>query len=125
MSDPDASHPDNAAQEHRGLKAVVIVLGVLLILGFIALIGGVFYQITKEDPEGDAPVSASLANKGVGGDIMLSLPQGASIIQVDLDGGRAAVLVQLAGDSGGPGPREIVIVDLASGRVITRLRAED
>ncbi len=125
MSDNDASQSDDAVEDHKGLKAVVIILGVLLILGFIALVGGVFYQITKEDPEDDVSATASLANKGLSGDIILSLPQGASIIQVDLDGARAAVLVQYSGSPGGSDVREILIVDLASGRVVTRLRAQD
>ena len=122
MSNPDVSPPEDSVQDHKGLKAVVIILGVLLILGFIALIVGVFYQISKEDPAEEVSVPVNLANVDLNGDILLHLPQGAQIIQVDLDGERAAVLVQHPGSTG---QREILIVDLNSGQVAAKLHARE
>jgi|GEM_PF-5022823 len=122
MSDRNALPAAASGTDHKGLKAVVIILGVLLIVGFMGLIGGVVYQISAKNSEKDVKTPASLATKGVSGDILLSLPPGAEILQIDLDGTRAAVLVQ---NPGHPEAREILIVDLVSGRVVARLRAKE
>jgi hypothetical protein len=90
------------APSYRGLLALVITLGVLIVLGVIGLIAGAVYRLS-----GRAAAAVPYA-------AIVRTP-GEQIEGTQLDGNR--VLLRLAGPKG----EELVIVDAGSGRVIGRI----
>jgi hypothetical protein len=93
----------------RVLKVAVIVLGILLVSGFAFVLAAIVYQASKGGQSGAAvpaePISAEL-----------HLPKDATVSTLALDGDRLALHLQ---SSAGP---EIVVIDLATGRTLARIR---
>ncbi len=95
----------------RVLKIAVIVMGLLLVGGFAFVLAAIVYQAAKGGQDAAAPV-ASLSEV----EAELPLPKDATITSMSLDGGRLALHLHSAA-----GP-EIVVLDLGSGKVISRIR---
>ena len=98
MSQSDVKPPPS----YRGLLALVIILGVLIVFGVVALIAGIAMRIGNRAPSG----AAYAANVPAPGE---------RIESTQLDGNR--ILVRLSGPNG----EELVLLDAASGRVIGRI----
>ncbi len=105
---------------------MVIILGVLLIVGFIVLIGTIAYRVVSLDKrdaapelagEGPFPASSAAPLPTVPADIFVPLPEGARIVDSSLQGPR--VMVRLAYE--GSERQEILVIDLPTGRVLTTL----
>lgn len=93
----------------RGMKYAVIGMGVILILGFFIILARIVYLTSRMDaslPEGAA--------------LSVAVAPGAEVTTLSLSGNRLAL--HLRGPAAGE--RSIMIVDLASGRVVSRLRLE-
>jgi hypothetical protein len=92
----------------RGLKLLVIVMGVLLIGGIIALGFAVHYRVNHP-----RPVSAAAAAPGTpaGNADTIALPAGAHVVGTEASGDRLVVRVELAAGAG----EELIIVNLATG----------
>lgn len=91
---------------HRGLLALVIVLGVLIMIGVVALIAGAVMGAGRRGA--DAP----------GTPYLTSVPApGARIESAEIQGNR--ILMRLTGNG-----EELVILDAASGRLLGRIRLE-
>jgi hypothetical protein len=97
----------------RALKVLVIVMGVVLVAGIVALGFAVQYRVNHPRP---APAGSSVATGPVIGPaggpnaITLDLPQGAKVVGAEASGDRLVVRVELAG-----GGQELIIVNLATG----------
>lgn len=87
----------------RALKVLVVVMGVMLVVGFAALVAGVTGRLSRGSP-GNSP-SAPLAAAP------LDLPAGTRIETIGVGAERLVLAVVLP-----DGTRELVIVDIASGR---------
>ncbi len=98
------------ARQVRLLKLAVVVMGLVLVGGLVALVSVIVYQATHLGTTGAATAPAA------GGQIDLPLPPGADVSQLALDGDRLAVQVE------GPQGREILVLDLKSGTVLARVR---
>jgi hypothetical protein len=102
----------------RILKVVVIAMGVLLVGGFIFVIGVIAYQASNlgqgKSSTPDKPATAS-SNLLPGTETELAIPAGATVVSMALDGDRLALHLN---SSAGP---EIVVIDLTSGKVISRI----
>lgn len=102
------------------LKFIVIFLGILLVLGFAVMVVTIVYRLSGSDPPEAAGMgSAAIANPEMAkllSEIELSLPEGSQITGHDLDGARLAIRLQ------GAAGTEIWIVDLSSGKVVSRVR---
>lgn len=92
----------------RSLKIAVIGMGVLIVLGVLTVIGRIVYLASR----GPAQSSSSA---GLAASARLSLPAGATIRTVSLSGDRLAVHYDASTGAG------IAVVDLASGRVLSRV----
>lgn len=90
-------------QNYRGLKSAVIIMGVLLVLGTIALVVGMVRQAGRIADHFDHKAMQNI-----------TLPQelAGKVMQMQVDGGRLVLLVKR-----GSG-QKIVILDMASGQVI-------
>jgi len=91
-----------ATPSYRGLLALVIILGVLIVAGVVALIVAIVLRVGNRATTGEA-YAASVAAPGQ------------RIESSQLDGNR--ILLRLSGPNGD----ELVVLDAASGRVIGRI----
>lgn len=102
----------------RILKIVVIAMGVMLVGGFLFVIGVIAYQASNlgqgKKSEQDKPVVAS-SKVLPATETELAIPAGATVVSMALDGDRLALHLK---SSAGP---EIVVIDLTSGKVISRI----
>jgi hypothetical protein len=104
----DESGATMSPQQVRILKIAIAIMSVLLVVGFILLLVGIYYQSTRSpsaDPRAaiqrqlDAPVPL----------VNLPMKPGMQVNNVLVDQGRLIVHMR------GQGGDEIVIIDLASG----------
>jgi flagellar basal body-associated protein FliL len=93
----------------RALRIAVIVMAVLIVMGLVALIGRIIYLFAR--PAAVIPGSAA----AIAPRIQTALPAGAVIKSVAVSGDRLAVHYETAAGSG------VVIVDIASGRSLSRI----
>ena len=99
----------------RLLKIAVVTMGLMLLAGLGAVIVGMIYQASKV---GKTPVSAAspaALESGIADAGALTVPEGSKVSSMALDGNRLAV--HLPTPEGG----EIAIVDLTTGRVLSRI----
>jgi hypothetical protein len=99
----------------RILKVAVIAMGLLLVGGFAFVLAAIVYQASRPaQVAAGRSATDSLTQSGL--NIDLPVPRDASVGALSLDGNRLAV--QLNGSAGA----EIAIVDLASGKIVARVR---
>jgi Family of unknown function (DUF6476) len=92
------------APTYRGLRALVIGLGVLMVLAFGAVIAGLFTNIRSHEAAPDRPA-------------VFTLTPGAKIDQMDVQNDRLVLHVRnAAGD-------EIDIIDTESGRLVGQVKS--
>ena len=114
-----ASEPDNTPlpgtvftpRQVRVLKIAVIAMGILLVGGFAFVLAAIVYQASKGGQS-----AAGVGTTPAGIESELPVPQGATITAMSLDGDRLALHLDSAG-----GP-EIVVLDLRSGAVVSRVK---
>ncbi len=96
----------------RALKVLVIVMGVLLVAGIIALGFAVQYRLNhpRQAPAGSPAAASAIGPAGAPSAITLDLPQGARVVGAEASGDRLVVRVELAG-----GSEELIIVNLITG----------
>jgi hypothetical protein len=101
----------------RILKVAVIAMGILLVGGFAFVLAAIVYQASRPaQVAAGRSATDSLTQSGL--NIDLPVPRDASVGALSLDGNRLAV--QLNGSTGA----EIAIIDLASGKIVARVRLE-
>lgn len=106
---PQAPPPSN-----RGLWIVVVGLGVAILIVVAAMIG-IAIKRALFDPKAPASATATL-KPGEVPELNLELPPGASIAESHMDG--ATLIVRITGPEGD----EILILDPAKSRVLSRVR---
>ena len=92
----------------RILKIAVVVMGVILVLGFAAVVGRIAYLVTR--------TAKPAASAAIAKDMRLSLPEGAMVRSLALSGDRLAVHFDA---HAGPG---VTILDLLTGEPITHVK---
>jgi hypothetical protein len=93
----------------RGLKTLVIVLGILLVGGMVALVAAVVWRGSHPVAPAGAPArSAETAGKPF--ESTLDLPAGAEIASIRAAGDRLVLNIVLP-----DGRRQLVILDIRSG----------
>jgi hypothetical protein len=103
---PDDPPPPPAP---RGLKATVVIMGVLLVVGFMALFSTIVYRAVKPGPGARSEAPGF-------GETEAPIGKGERIGTMQLEGNRLAV------ELFGPDSRQIVVFDLATGRELGRIR---
>ncbi|HEY3916140.1 MAG TPA: DUF6476 family protein [Stellaceae bacterium] len=92
----------------RGLKVLVVVMGLVLVAGVVALGFAVEYRIDHPRPAGSAPsVPPPHAST-------IDLPAGARVVGAEASGDRLVVRIELAG-----GSEKLIIVNLATGEPVS------
>jgi len=95
----------------RALRILVIVLGVLLVGGTVALI----VAIVSRSGGRSAAVAAGKAPAAS----TVTLPAGAAVLSVQTVGPH--VVVQVGAPGGAGGPQQLLVIDPASGALRTRI----
>ncbi len=93
----------------RALRFAVIGMGMLIVVGLIALVGRIIYIVARPGTQ-IAAQSSTIAPE-----VRASLPGGAVVRSIALQGDRLAIHYDEPGGAG------IAIVDLATGRMSTRI----
>lgn len=96
----------------RALKIAIVVMGILIVLGLLSVIARIIYLAGKPRAQALAPAGA----QQLASEPRLTLPPGAAIRNVSLSGDRLAVQYDAPSGSG------IAILELDSGRVLSRVR---
>ena len=99
----------------RMLKRAVIVMGVVLVGGFAFVLSAIVYQASQLG-KSDAPAPAPAKVGAPAAEIDVPVRAGTTVGGVTLDGDRMAVRLE------GPEGAEVAVIDLVSGRVVTRVR---
>jgi len=110
MKDTAADAGPLGGGQVRALKIAIAVMGVLIVVGLLTVIARIIYLAGKPKAQ---PASAGSI---VVPDARLALPAGAAIRQVSLSGDRLAVHYEAPAGAG------IAILDLATGRVLSRVQ---
>lgn len=110
-----AAQPNPKVQ--RALVFVVVILGLLIVAGLVAVIGRVLYLSSRSaaQPEASSGRMGGEAPRLIA-DVPLPLPPGAQVKSTALSGNRLAVHYE------GPDGAAIVIVDLDSKSIIARVK---
>jgi hypothetical protein len=98
-----------SAGQVRALKIAVVVMGVLIVLGLFTVIARIIYLASRPGRQVQA------ASQAVKAEQRLALPPGAVVRQTSLSGDRLAVHYEAPSGAG------IVVLDLASGHVVSRI----
>jgi hypothetical protein len=93
----------------RSLKLLVIVMGVLLIAGIVALGFAVQYRVSH-------PRAVTAAAPSAAAPTTIDLPAGARVVGAEASGDRLVVRVELAA-----GGEELIIVNLATGAPVSNV----
>ncbi len=95
----------------RALKALVIGMGILILIGFAAVVVAVIQRTGDDGDDGPSTVRSGVPTERAFGDVRVKLPSGAQVIGTAADGGRLIVHLRLAG-----GEARILVIDLATGK---------
>ena len=93
------------------LRVAVIAMGVILVLGFITIIARIVYLVNRSSDTG----TATTVSQPIRDTARLALPPGASVRHISLAGQRLAVHYESPGGSG------IVVLDLQTGKPVSRI----
>ena len=100
----------------RILKASVIIMGVLIVLGFGLLLVGLYLQNAKLGSKALAPVSASAPQQpGSRPTVPIVIEPGTELHEAFADQGRLILHLKRQGES------EFAVIDLATGRETQRI----
>lgn len=100
----------------RFLRIAVAVMSLVLIVGFITVIARIIYLASRPAAQ-PSPISLARPAVALTPEIALQLPTGATIVgTTTLDGSRLVVPYAAPAGNG------IVVLDLESGRVLSRIR---
>lgn len=95
----------------RMLRFAVIAMGVVLVLGFVAVIARIVYLVNRGSDTAVTPALSQPLRDAA----RLALPAGATVRTLSLSGTRLAIHYE------GPGGSGIVILDLATGAPASRI----
>ena len=100
----------------QALKALVIIMGILIIAGMGLLVYGLMTRVSWNEVSGqvEKPLTGQVASFDA---VVSTLPAGASVASVSVENDRAVVLVQLP-----DGSAEIRLFNLETGFVIGTIR---
>lgn len=98
--------------QERGLKMAIVVMGVMIVVGLLAIVARVVYLAGGRVEQAPA---ATASSSEIPAETRLALPAGASVRNMVLSGDRLAI------HHDGPAGSGITVVDVRNGRVLSRI----
>ena len=112
MSDPQATDPAAGAtwseQGYRNLKIAVVVMGILLVAGFILVFITILSRLSGSAAPTDAAPVATVAPE----EVARLLDADGEVVSTAIDGNRLALVLRRAEG------HAVVVIDLRSGQII-------
>jgi hypothetical protein len=104
----------------RMLKIAVVVMGVLLVAGFLLIIATIAFQASQMGVEDEVAPAAEQASRPAGDrarpeSFDVTIPEGAEVTDMAVDGNR--LMLHLKTAEGG----DVLVIDLESGKVVSRI----
>ena len=125
MTDQTPSLPPLSEAEERKiriLKAVVVILGILIVVTLLGLVGGMVYNANKEESKAETKTVIATETAPVSlpsGDLQIDLPSGAIIQETRVNGNQMTLRWKHPDSSG---EQAIWLIDLKSGAVVKKIR---
>ncbi|MFZ5791250.1 MAG: hypothetical protein ACOY3L_11185 [Pseudomonadota bacterium] len=112
----------------RGLKTLVIVMGVLIVAGLVVVVATIASRLSSRmasaPTASTSATSTPAATAAEPGDVALPLPAGCRVAEMTAAGGRLWLrLAPVTGGETGAACADILILDPATAKVVGRLRA--
>jgi hypothetical protein len=104
----------------QALKALVIFMAVLILAGMALLVYGLVTRTGGDDRRGEAAAPPAPAAAVDFGTLELALPDGCTLAATELAGDRLVIRFNGQAERG---CQQLVVVDLASGQVLGRVKA--
>lgn len=98
----------------RALKIIVVVMGVMLVVGVVALGVGIAYRVNHRPPATPTAMRTIVPPRGVPRSV--ALPTGAKILDARSDGDRVMVRLGLA-----DGGEQLLLLDWQTGATLATL----
>jgi flagellar basal body-associated protein FliL len=105
-----ANDDPKAAPNYRALRAIVIILGVLIVLAFLALVWGFITRLGGHSNSGAVSATDRAPD--------YFMPVGSKIVQIQTNANRVIIAAQT------PDGAEVDIFDANDGRLINRIRVK-
>jgi hypothetical protein len=93
----------------RGLRALVIVMGIMILIGFTVVVATIAHRLKEGDTE---PVAAT-------GHAVLTLPDGAKVEDMAATGARLTLRILLPG-----GKEALYVIEPSTGRLVETIALE-
>ena len=103
----------------RALKILVVVMGIAIVASVIVIVVAISNRLSEAEQA--APAEAATAPAKVIGDLSIAIPEGCVMAEADVQGSRLVVRIDGLAERG---CQQVILIDLASGRVLTRVTAE-
>ena len=119
MSEPDNTPLPGSVfspRQVRLLKIAVIVMGILLVGGFAFVMAAIVYQASHLGQGKARKATAPAPDAVPGPEMSLAIPPGSTVTSLSLDGDRLALYLNSSVEP------EIVVIDIATGKVISRVK---
>lgn len=120
-TDPAPQEPvKGPLQQHRGMVILVVVMGIMMVVGFGVLVGTIIYRASggnSQQDEAPAIVGEVVAESTALEALSIARPAGAELVGATSAGNRLTLHFR---NDGGDGDI-VMVVDLASGVVISRI----
>jgi hypothetical protein len=100
------------------LKIAIVVMGIMIIAGIALVIGRMIYMASSPKSTSPLAVERPASATELAPEQAVTLPQGAIVEQTSISGNRLLVRYKAGSTS------EILIHDLATGRVLSRIRLD-
>jgi hypothetical protein len=107
----------------KSLKALVVIMGLLILAGLGLLVYGVVGQVSQIAGPGDDPGASLGAPPDASGGFdatTVTLPAGCRLAQAELDEGR--LVLRAEGPADRPDCQQVILLDPASGAELGRVR---
>ena len=116
QSAPGATAP--AGPNLRALKILVVVMGIAIVASVIVIVVAISNRLSEAEQAAPAE-AASLPAKAIG-DLSIAIPEGCVMAEAQVQAGRLVLRIDGLAERG---CQQVVLIDLESGQVLTRVTA--
>ena len=110
--------PTGGGANLRALKILVVVMGIAIVASVIVIVVAISNRLSEAEQAAGAE-TAPLPAKAIG-DLSIAIPEGCVMAEARAQGSRLVVRIDGLAERG---CQQVVLIDLESGRILTRVTA--